>query len=116
MNKHSQKCPICNRKVERNPLFPNYVCNACQAEATDEQGEPVVFYHARFNENGLQGYYRRHQELVPFKGTYCYVHGVKCQAVYNQFEGILLLPAYDPFEERKTNVMPGATRYKNIKL
>jgi len=92
MSNYSQHCPICARPVENNNSFPNYVCNACRDHATDAKGETVIFYHARFNGKGYQGYYRRHNELVPFTENICFINGVKCNAFDDYAGGVIIQP------------------------
>ena len=103
MNSAYQTCPICQKPVEINPSFPEWICNSCTKKATDALGEHVIFYHSKLNGKGYQGYYRRNKELIPFTGNSCYIHGVKCYAMYDKLGGIVLQPNYETIDLRNPN-------------
>jgi hypothetical protein len=101
-----QVCPLCNRHIEHIEGYPHYVCNTCISKAVNEKGEKVVFFHGLFNSNALQGYIRRNTELIPFEGNDCYIRGVKCQAVYDRSNGVIIQPAYEAFTEDDLKFIP----------
>lgn len=114
MNNQSQHCPICHKAVEYSNHFPNFVCYSCAENACDANGEPVIFYHARFNDQGFQGYYRRKNELIPFSGNICYVNGIKCQAMDDYFGGIVIQPVTDTASQVHIAGQSGAGKRKQM--
>jgi hypothetical protein len=94
-----QACPLCNNPVDFSVIHPHYVCHSCITGATDEQGNEIVFFHARFVPGLLQGYYRNNTELVPFEGNTCFINGARCYATYDQVNGIIVQPFFEDLEK-----------------
>ena len=106
MGKKYQSCPLCNNPVDFSIAYPHYVCHSCMTEAVDENDKPVVFFHARFNGNGLQGYYRGNNQLIPFQGNTCFIKGVKCFVEYTVPNGIVVQPFFEEFKD-ELKLAPG---------
>lgn len=87
-----QTCPICKKQVDNNELHPNYICFSCSRLATDVKGDKVIFFHSLFIGDGLIGYNRRNDELIPFNGSSCFINGKRCMARYDHSDGIVLEP------------------------
>jgi len=98
-HKKQQHCPCCNRYIKRNERYPDYVCSKCVLLATDKSGNPITFVNITESGQGYQGKYSANGNL--YRGSICYIKGVKCFADEAYFGGIVIRPFK---RSRKTKV------------
>lgn len=84
-----QTCPSCQKEVNPNPRYQNYICGDCVNQAKSEDGRPVKFYNEDVS-GGCVGKYLDND--TDYKGNILYVNGIKCYAQEAHFGGIVIRP------------------------
>ncbi|HTK19196.1 MAG TPA: hypothetical protein VL442_06780 [Mucilaginibacter sp.] len=90
-HKLQQHCPICNRYKKYSERYPEYVCEKCIKLATDKTGTSIGFYNITYDGHGCQGRYIESGKL--YRGTTCYIKGIKCYAEEAYLGGIIIRPS-----------------------
>jgi hypothetical protein len=86
----SQPCPICGTRQRAVPRYPRYVCAACTARATDEQGRPVQAFNTHVMGHGVQVVVTATGEVLDT--TTLFIDGIACTAAEARFGGIVIQP------------------------
>ena len=92
VKEHSKQihCPTCNRYKAYNERYPDYVCKKCVELATDKSGNQLAFYNITDSGHGCQGQYPSDGKL--YRGSICYIKGLRCFADEGYFGGIVIRP------------------------
>lgn len=85
----TKPCPICSKPLLFNPRYPNAVCRACEARATDGHGRFLKFYN-RHIFGGFVAYYADADGKEEYKSNICYINQQKCIAAEARFGGIVV--------------------------
>lgn len=85
----TQPCPICNQPRSYSERYPDALCEACVARATDADGRLLVFGNAGFF-GGFIAQYADTREV--YDSHACTVDGVRCWADEARFGGIVVQP------------------------
>lgn len=89
-HKKQQHCPTCNRYVTYNESYNDYVCKRCVALANDKTGFKIAFFNITIDGHGCQGKYVDDGKL--YRGTSCFIKGIRCFAEEACFGGIVIRP------------------------
>lgn len=80
-------CPICNKELEFNRRYPNYVCRDCAEKANDINGSKLVFGNIGIF-GGYEAYFADTKEK--YDDHICYINGIKCYADEARLGGIVI--------------------------
>ena len=89
-HKKQQHCIACNRYVGYNERYPEYVCKNCVELAVDKSGSLIAFFNITNSGHGCQGQFKSDGKL--YRGSVCYVKGIKCFAEEAYLGGIVVRP------------------------
>jgi hypothetical protein len=89
MVKHEQHCPICERQVEGNERYPQYLCKTCASKALSRDGRLVRFDNVTFS-GGLCGHFVDTGNEYLSDG--CFIDGFACRAEEARFGGVVIQP------------------------
>lgn len=81
------KCPICGISQPLIERYPNYVCNKCTEEATDENGLSLTFTNEDLS-GGFIAFYSKTKEK--YNSHICFIRGIKCIADEARFGRIVV--------------------------
>jgi len=87
METKKHNCPICNRELNFNARYPNYICNDCSDKATDKNGRKLNFYNTSIG-GGFEAIYIDTKEI--YDSHICFVDNIECYADEARFGGIVI--------------------------
>ena len=85
----SQPCPICGIGQPASSRYPDYLCDLCAAQASDEAGRLLSFGNIGIGGGFIATYLDTEEERA---SHVCYVRGVSCWADEARFGGIVIQP------------------------
>jgi hypothetical protein len=85
-------CPICGQLAYGSERYPHRLCPACEDEATDAAGRPVIFIGDMVSGLGGEFHGLYAEDRSPYAGFDCFVRGVRCRAEEHRLGGVVLQP------------------------
>jgi hypothetical protein len=94
IEKSSQTCPHCGKKVMEYARYPHYICAECAAlEKLDEKGQRLEFYNTSVS-GGFEVHYFVGEKLIQKTDDefekICFIEGKKYLATEARFGGIVI--------------------------
>lgn len=89
-SEYKQYCSNCKETVAYNARYPKYICEACVAKLTDNNGRQIVYYNTELMGHGCQGYYKNTIPIEKFNSNLGYIDSNVFYAQEAYFGGIVV--------------------------